>query len=133
MSTYQYAQDYNQTGSLADIDPQPATRGVEPGRFTGAGDGHVYEDGYPSITFVWKTLTSAQLEALFAQFGFVGTVRSVECTIRAKRNHDREFSDWNGIADYPQIPRSGAYRDGFWRNVSITVRHLVGLDEGAYY
>lgn len=131
--TYQVALDYNETGSLADINPQPATPGVEPGRFTIGGDGHTYEDGFPSITFEWKTLTSAQLETLFSQFGFVGTVRSVEVTIHAKRNHDREFSDWNGIARYPQFPREGAYRNGFWRNVSITVGHLVGLDEGAYY
>jgi hypothetical protein len=127
------ADGYNNTAGLAELTPQGKTLGVMPGRFTQGGDGHIYEDGFPSLDIEYDALTDDQLNVLLGQMGLTGTTRSNEVTVQAPRNHDRQDSQWNAIVQYPQLTRDGKHDRFFWRNVKFHFFRLVALDEGAYY
>jgi hypothetical protein len=131
--SYKVADGYNNIAGLTELNPQGRSDGVMPGRFTQGGDGHYYEDGFPTMDVEYATLTESQLDGLLTRLGLTGGVRSHEVTIEAPRNHDRQVSNWNAIVLYPQLTRDGRFDRMFWRNVKFHFMRLVPLDEGAYY
>jgi hypothetical protein len=131
--THKIADGYNNIAGLTALDPQGRTDGVMPGRFTQGGDGHIYEDGFPTLDLEYGALTETQLDSLLTQMGLTGTTRSNEVTIEAPRNHDRQVSNWNAIVSYPQLTRDGRFDRFFWRNIKFHFYRLVALDERAYY
>lgn len=121
---YQWAVNYNNAAGLADISPQPACPEIEPGLLRANGNGVMAEDGYKSCELkLDEVITAAEMAALYTLFGWSDTVASVPGTIRVKANHDRDFDNYNAIADRAR----GRYKDGFWYNVSIKIHHMDAL------
>lgn len=120
---YQVVDGYNNAGTLADMTPQPRCPEIEPGLLRNDGNGVLVEDGYSSCDLIWSALTDDELDTLYTQFGWSDTVPSNEVTIRLKANSDRDFANYNAVADRPR----GRYEDGFWRDMRAHIHHMDAL------
>lgn len=126
MSTYQIVDGWNNEDTLADVVVQPRSDGLIPGRFSRAGDGLTYHDGYPSTIWEYTALTDAQFYALNAQFGISRDTPSNKVTIKTNPHENADtFMVFNGVIEYPEVPRDGRYREGWWRNVQYHIRRLT--------
>ncbi len=121
---YEYAEGFNNEGSLAPFDPQPASKGIMPGRVVEALDHSEYEDGFQNVELEFSCVTAEQAEDLYTLINFNGA-RSVQCTIslplnETSANSVREFGNFNATIKKPIIGKEGKYRY-WWENLIFRV------------
>lgn len=124
--TYQIADGFDQTGSLADVLVQPRCEGIiYPDRIVALDDTE-YDDGYGLTKWEYSMLTSDQFNALLAQFGLSSTVLTNDVTI-STRIDDRTFANYNGKIVLPINGKERKYRRGFWRDVTFRIKQLEAI------
>lgn len=124
MTTYKAADGHNIVlGSLIDLDPQPATVGIQSTRRVHSGSGSVLDEG-KYIELKWNTLgTVAQYQAILTALG-ISSALTNEITIYVQ---DETFA-WvrmNGTAVRPEQGRGVQRRMPFVYNITILVKDLV--------
>ncbi len=125
--TYQAALDHDNTGGLADMNPQPASVGIQVPDERYGGGGSVFEDGAPFTEWVYDGLMSAdQYAAVLAQLGLT-SAKTRAVTINTTDAHSRSFVLRNGTAVRPMVGRDVEYKGGFYRNVHIRIIDLEAL------
>lgn len=127
MSTYRVGIGHNiALGSLAIINPQPTSRGVQVARRTYGLDATVVEEGrYIELVFGVLEQPSDYL-ALLAQFGLSASVAKSNVTVYAP-NAVWGFARYNGVAIRPEVGAGVTWENYFLRNVVILVRDLTPI------
>lgn len=121
---YRIADAFNNAAGLADLNPQPASYGLD-GRSVSAISGAVYVDATFVVFRYAKLLPAADFASLLTQTGLSFTVRYNEVTVAVNAGGNREtFSNWNAIIQLPRYPR---YEKGFYRDVEFLVQLLEAL------
>ncbi|MFA4973750.1 MAG: hypothetical protein WC683_14155 [bacterium] len=122
--TYQVADGHNNAAGYADIDPQPASDGIQTPRRSYTASG-VYDDGRQYIVLRWNVLTDTELTTVLTAFGLADAITN-EVTVSVPGEFNRTFVDKNGTAVRPHSPELG-YRD--WYN-DIEIR-VIDLEDTA--
>lgn len=125
MSDYRAKAGHNQSlVSLVQLDPQPATIGLEWTRVTTAASGVVYREG-PFIRFLYSALTESDFSNVLDQFDLSNN-ETAAVTIYAV---DEIYGPqrYNGLAVRPVLGQDGARREYFVRDVVVLVKDLVAL------
>ncbi len=121
---YQYAEDFNNAAGFDVIEPQPQSKGIQPGRVTEALDGSEFNDGFARIDLIYSAIDKEQFDDLLTLFGLSATVRTKQCTVSIPEDdNERAFASYNGIIHYPELPREGSY-EYWWANVVFKVKRL---------
>ena len=113
ISTYQSVTGYNNSGTMTDLDPQPASpAGIQFPAEIVAANGYVYTDGSPFIDLVFSAVSPTQRNALCTKLGISQTTRYALNTV-AVRLDDSTFGTFNAIARYPKTVKRDAvgFRD----------------------
>lgn len=122
MTTYQYAQGHNQSGSLADVDPQPRSDGIEWAAETHA-FGASYDDGTALFYWVFSAIEHADMVALLTTLGFTLSAdaqdKTVECTAQTNLGGGEAgtFDIVNALCHRPDLRGKDAGR--YYRNVAV--------------
>ena len=120
--SYQIAIGYNQAASLADVDPQPSSPGVQATRRYMALDGHAYNDGADTAAWVFTALSESEYSSLLTAFGLTSAV-SAEVTVKTTK-HDRSEANYNAIIIRPPRLR---FEYGAYRNVEFRLTAMEAL------
>src|SRR5258708_34818258 len=98
---YQFAAGYNNTGSLANIVPQPNTPGYTWPAYIDATDGSGFNDGFGMTDLTFTLLQISEWIALNTQLGLTDASPSAQGTFRLKDAPSRAFHNYNGIIKRP--------------------------------
>lgn len=123
ITTYQIATGFDQTlGSLADIDPQPMSPGLQYARRQYAASGKVIDE-LPMIPLLFDLpLTVDQVNALYTQFGFASANTS-QISIYIPLEDGTSILR-NGVAVKPLPGEDGRRQGYFVRGLTILVKQL---------
>ena len=126
MSTYQIAIGHNNAAGLADIDPQPRTPRLIPGRVVYAVSGLVYEDGGYRTQFIYDALGWDDYTALLTAFG-LSSAKSALVTVRLRKDTDNSFANYNAIIERPTFDETAEARLSRLVNITFNVHRIVAI------
>lgn len=125
---FKVASGWNNAGSLALADPQPASPGVVDPDIRVAGDATRYGNGARFSEWRYGYLTTAQFVALLASLGVSRTTKSAKVTIRTVLQDDyATYANYNAIANNPEPDTGYQYFGGRYMNVVIAFTRLEAL------
>jgi hypothetical protein len=123
--TYQYADGYDNAGSLADFTPQPKSTGLFRAYRRVPVTRRVKADGDLRCTLTWTVLDYDEYETILTQCGVTIDNPSNEGTWRL-RTGESSWANYNGILvinQPPDIQRA----IGFWQNIVASLYKLEAL------
>lgn len=123
---YKIASGWNNTGSLALLNPQPQgiQQQVTPGLVRDALDGTNAEDGQYFPIF-YQAVSKATLSSLFTQCSLSTSVSYARVTLSLKRFDT--YSNYNGVIHRPVPGKTMKRGLNGWRDVTFLVTHLVAI------
>ncbi len=123
MSSYQFANAWDNVAGLADISPQPSTNGIQYGEYEASSLGIAVPQGRAFIILEFDILIPDDFAALNTFFGVSRTTRSNAGTFRL-RDDSGAWINQNGYILYPNNPAQMKRTLAFWKPVQYPV---IGL------
>lgn len=115
---YEIVDGYNNTGTLAAVDPQPSSIGIMYPRVRYT-PGAIYADGDPYTEWEYTSLTRTQFNSLRTAFGLTDTTIFNDVTIRTL-DTGNSWTAYNGRIFL--VPKNRTRY--FWRNVTFRIINL---------
>lgn len=121
--TYQAVTTHNNAGNLADLNPQPASDGIQTPEYAYSGNRHKYGRGDEFIILKWDNkITVEQGDAILTALG-IDTAQDSTVTVRVPDDL-RNFANYNGTAYRPDNLR---HDYGFYTNFQVLIAGLEAL------
>jgi hypothetical protein len=120
MTTYKYAEDHDQSGSLATVTPQPHCDGIAWADIVYAQNGMAYDQGTALFEWEWgPDVSFADAGLILAALGFAlsasAPVKAKECTAYTNLGGDR--TAWVTVNAIVQRPIMKISKPGFYGSI----------------